>query len=477
MTGAGKSFTTFGNLYNQTNSQEGICILLLRHLIQGGKQTNTTFKFSYLEIYNEQIRDLMCSKSENLMVIEDPCKGVFVPDLTEYQLETENEVKSFILQGNTRRVMASTAANQFSSRSHAIIQINTLRSDNVNQISSKLCIVDLAGSERAAASENRGVRQTEGANINKSLLALGNCINLLSDSNKKGSFVPYRDSKLTRLLKDSLGGNTKSIMIACISGSLMCYDETANTLKYASRARNIKKSVKRNEEEKIEQGVWEYKNIIQELRLEIKNLKDQLAVKNNENLQLINQQKIINQFNSNNSLYCGDNIQEKGSLLDDISQKIFENLEENWEIKMSINEILELNKISEDFIQEMKEKINPIMDQESIGEIHKEILKREQIIISNQEVLQELNSKLIKNQEQKKELQQKMLGITNSFNHYQSQQQFEEKISDNKSFKDLQIQQMTKKMEQMQEELNQKTKQLQDNQEIINNLVKFIFYQ
>lgn len=87
---------------------------------------------------------------------------------------------------------------------------------------------------------------TEGANINRSLLSLGNCINLLADSNKKGSFVPYRDSKLTRLLKESLGGNTRSIMIACISSSSLCYEETMNTMKYASRARNIKKSVKKN---------------------------------------------------------------------------------------------------------------------------------------------------------------------------------------------------------------------------------------
>lgn len=118
-------------------------------------------------------------------------------------------------------------------------------SENI-RITSKLCIVDLAGSERAASSENRGIRLTEGANINRSLLALGNCINLLSDCNKKGSFVPYRDSKLTRLLKESLGGNTKSIMIACISPSSLCYEETINTLKYAVRARQINKSVKKN---------------------------------------------------------------------------------------------------------------------------------------------------------------------------------------------------------------------------------------
>jgi kinesin family protein 18/19 len=111
-------------------------------------------------------------------------------------------------------------------------------------MTSKLSIVDLAGSERAANTENRGQRMVEGANINKSLLALGNCINVLSDKFKQGSFVPYRDSKLTRLLKDSLGGNTKTIMIACVSPAAHCYEETANTLKYASRARNIKKMVR-----------------------------------------------------------------------------------------------------------------------------------------------------------------------------------------------------------------------------------------
>ena len=107
-------------------------------------------------------------------------------------------------------------------------------------------MIDLAGSERAAATENRGQRMIEGANINKSLLALGNCINNLSDKQKSGNFIPYRDSKLTRLLKDSLGGNTKTIMIACVSPSYFAYEETINTLKYASRAKNIKRKIVKN---------------------------------------------------------------------------------------------------------------------------------------------------------------------------------------------------------------------------------------
>jgi kinesin family protein 18/19 len=108
----------------------------------------------------------------------------------------------------------------------------------------------------------------EGANINKSLLALGNCINILSDKSKVGSFVPYRDSKLTRLLKDSLGGNTKTIMIACVSPCYTAYEETVNTLKYADRARKIKRIVKKNVKE-VEAHVSEYKNLIDNLRGEI----------------------------------------------------------------------------------------------------------------------------------------------------------------------------------------------------------------
>jgi kinesin family protein 18/19 len=116
----------------------------------------------------------------------------------------------------------------------------------------------------------------EGANINKSLLALGNCINILSDRSKLGTFVPYRDSKLTRLLKDSLGGNTKTIMIACISPSFMAYEETLNTLKYASRAQNIRKKTYKNVREQ-EISIASYKEIVEGLKLEVENLRSQLV--------------------------------------------------------------------------------------------------------------------------------------------------------------------------------------------------------
>ena len=136
-------------------------------------------------------------------------------------------------------------------------------------------MIDLAGSERGTVTENRGIRLREGAKINTSLLALANCINALGDKTKKGFFVPFRDSKLTRMLKDSLGGNCKTVMITTISPASSQYEETINTLKYANRAKNIKMRVEPNKK-LVSQHISAYKNIIADLRGEIDKLKDQL---------------------------------------------------------------------------------------------------------------------------------------------------------------------------------------------------------
>lgn len=140
----------------------------------------------------------------------------------------------------------------------------------------KLSLIDLAGSERGTVTENRGIRLLEGAKINRSLLALANCINALGDKRKKGFFVPYRDSKLTRLLKDSLGGNCKTVMIANIAPSMSQFEESTNTLKYASRAKNIKVKVKPNKK-MVSLHIAEYKSIISDLRSEIQNLKSRIT--------------------------------------------------------------------------------------------------------------------------------------------------------------------------------------------------------
>ena len=141
--------------------------------------------------------------------------------------------------------------------------------DTTHQPQNKLSLVDLAGSERAKNTQASGARLNEGANINKSLLALGNCISALGQQGGKGKFVPYRNSKLTRLLKDSLGGNCRTVKIACISAALSCFEETTNTLKYANRAKNIKVNVQRNIV-KASTHVAEYEKLITSLRGEIR---------------------------------------------------------------------------------------------------------------------------------------------------------------------------------------------------------------
>lgn len=185
--------------------------------------------------------------------------------------------------GNKNRTMEATGANQVSSRSHAILQVVVEIKDKnqgvVEEVTiGKLSLVDLAGSERAANTNNRGIRMIEGANINKSLLALGNCITMLSDQSEKGgrtSHIPYRDSKLTRLLKDSLGGNCRTVMIANVTPAAASFEDTHNTLKYANRAKNIKTNASRNVLE-VSNHIAKYAQIISSLKSENEVLRRQI---------------------------------------------------------------------------------------------------------------------------------------------------------------------------------------------------------
>ena len=394
MTGAGKTHTMLGSILLQ-KPEMGIIYLAVDDCISlmQSKRCEFLLKLSYLEIYNEHVRDLLGS-GKNLMVVEDPLKGILIPNLNEFEITSSSEAKEIIDSGNSIRVMASTSANQFSTRSHAVLQL-TLEQKSIDLnskgtvICSKLCLIDLAGSERAASSENRGQRMVEGANINRSLLALGNCINILSDINKRGKFIPYRDSKLTRILKDSLGGNTQTIMIACVSPASSALEETSNTLKYAERARNIKNKVVQNKKE-IDINANEYKDIIISLKQEIDFLKFQ--INKPEDL-------IINKDLKNNS-------QEN---IEDISQKIMLNFEEYWEIKKSIREIELLN---EDNTLKMK-KILARYQSEELNSKELRSLKHELIFIKqnikeNEEARAELLENLYMNLKTKSNLQQSM---------------------------------------------------------------------
>ena len=198
---------------------------------------------SYLEVYNELVMNLL-NKSGPLKLREDS-NGVVVGGLVLKQIHNAEELIELLHLGNKNRTQHPTDANAESSRSHAIFQVHIRMVDKRTNTKRtvKLSMIDLAGSERAQSTKCKGLRFKEGANINKSLLALGNCINKLADGSKH---VPYRDSNLTRILKDSLGGNCQTLMIANVSPSSITYEDTYNTLKYASRAKKIRTVCKQN---------------------------------------------------------------------------------------------------------------------------------------------------------------------------------------------------------------------------------------
>ncbi|XP_055841364.1 kinesin-like protein KIF18A [Episyrphus balteatus] len=241
-TGAGKTFTMLGS-----EDCRGLTYLTMQELFNKIGDLSETRKFdigvSYLEVYNEQVMNLL-TKSGPLKLREDS-NGVVVSGLVLKPIFSADELLELLAQGNNNRTQHPTDANAESSRSHAVFQVHIRMTDKKSgqKRTVKLSMIDLAGSERAASTRGIGVRFKEGASINKSLLALGNCINKLADGMKH---IPYRDSNLTRILKDSLGGNCQTLMIANVSMSSLTYEDTYNTLKYASRAKKIRTTLRKN---------------------------------------------------------------------------------------------------------------------------------------------------------------------------------------------------------------------------------------
>lgn len=276
-TGCGKTHTILG-----TPNDPGVIFLTMRELYQRIDELSDEkiidVSLSFLEIYNETIRDLLNPEIDfkKLILQEDTNNKISVTNLSSHKPNSVEEVMELILLGNKNRTSSPTEANATSSRSHAVLQINVVQRNRTADLKeahtfATFSIIDLAGSERAAATKNRGARLNEGANINKSLLALGNCINALCDPRRR-NHVPYRDSKLTRLLKFSLGGNCKTVMIVCVSPSSQHYDETLNTLKYADRVKEIKTKLIRNQHN-LDRHVGSYLKMITQQKQEIEELK------------------------------------------------------------------------------------------------------------------------------------------------------------------------------------------------------------
>ncbi|RZC32585.1 Kinesin domain containing protein, partial [Asbolus verrucosus] len=277
-TGAGKTHTVIGHSDNP-----GITYLTMAELFKAKQALHTERNFelgiSYIEVYNELVLDLL-NPGASLQLRDDGRYGVMVAGIKVHKIENPQELFTLLAQGNSNRTQHSTDANAESSRSHAVFQVYIQMEFKATREvrSAKLSMIDLAGSERGSVTGYGGARFAEGANINKSLLALGNCINSLAYGQK---YVPYRDSKLTRLLKDSLGGNCQTVMVANVSPSSLSYDDTYNTLKYATRAKKIKSQVKKNVVN-VELHAGEYGKIVEELKKELEKVKAQLREKVDE---------------------------------------------------------------------------------------------------------------------------------------------------------------------------------------------------
>uniref|UniRef100_UPI003AAF4B18 kinesin-like protein KIF19 n=1 Tax=Centroberyx gerrardi TaxID=166262 RepID=UPI003AAF4B18 len=278
-TGCGKTYTMLG-----TDKEPGIYVRTLNDLFRAIEETSDDMLYSvsmsYLEIYNEMIRDLL-NPSSGFLDLREDSKGVIqVAGITEVSTINAREIMELLMKGNKQRTQEPTAANQTSSRSHAVLQVAVKQQSRCRDVLqevrfARLFMIDLAGSERAAQTQNRGQRLKEGAHINRSLLALGNCINALSEKNGN-KYVNYRDSKLTRLLKDSLGGNSRTVMIAHISPASLAFEESRNTLTYADRAKSIRTRVKKNLIN-VSYHIAQYTSIISDLRCEIQRLKKKIA--------------------------------------------------------------------------------------------------------------------------------------------------------------------------------------------------------
>ncbi|XP_036066510.1 kinesin-like protein KIF13B isoform X3 [Oryzias melastigma] len=280
-TGSGKSYTMMGSS-EQPGLIPRLCSSLFSRTVKEAREGETfTVEVSYMEIYNEKVRDLLDPKGsrQTLRVREHNVLGPYVDGLSRLAVTSYKDIESLMSEGNKSRTVAATNMNEESSRSHAVFIIvlthtlMDLQSGTSGEKVSKLSLVDLAGSERAAKTGAAGERLKEGSNINKSLSTLGLVISALADQGagkNKSKFVPYRDSVLTWLLKDSLGGNSRTAMVATISPAADNYDETLSTLRYADRAKSIVNHAVVNEDPNA--------RIIRELREEVEKLREQLTV-------------------------------------------------------------------------------------------------------------------------------------------------------------------------------------------------------
>ncbi|CAN4083097.1 unnamed protein product [Withania somnifera] len=371
-----------------TKDDPGLMVLSLNtifNLIKNDKSSDVfQVTCSYLEVYNEVIYDLLEKSSGHLELREDPEQGIVVPGLRCIKVNSADKILELLNLGNSRRKTESTEVNETSSRSHAVLEITVTRKQREkysNQvIRGKLALVDLAGSERACETNSGGQKLRDGANINRSLLALANCINALGKQQKKGlAYVPYRNSKLTRILKDGLSGNSQTIMIATISPSVSQYHHTVNTLKYADRAKEIKTHIQKNIGT-INTHVSDYQRMIDSLQHEVSQLRKELADKET---QLI----------SKPTEKASD---DELSWLDTLSHETSENVQERINLQKALFEIEEMNISNHNELQNLDDAIAKQHAVEKDGAVVQALRARRQVILDNIRDNDELSNSFLK---------------------------------------------------------------------------------
>ncbi|XP_067826474.1 kinesin-like protein KIF1B isoform X4 [Heptranchias perlo] len=361
-TGAGKSYTMMGK---QDKDHQGIIPQLCEDLFEkindnSNADMSYSVEVSYMEIYCERVRDLLNPKNKgNLRVREHPLLGPYVEDLSKLAVTSYTDIADLMDAGNKARTVAATNMNETSSRSHAVFTIvftqkrHDVETDLCTEKVSKISLVDLAGSERADSTGAKGTRLKEGANINKSLTTLGKVISALAEvskKKKKSDFIPYRDSVLTWLLRENLGGNSRTAMVAALSPADINYDETLSTLRYADRAKQIKCNAVINEDPNAK--------LIRELKDEVTRLKDLLRSQGLGDI-LDTPVGSLTASPSSSSLSSQAGIQSVTSLQERImstpggeeaierlkeSEKIIAELNETWEEKLRKTEAIRMER-------------------------------------------------------------------------------------------------------------------------------------
>ena len=347
-TGSGKTYTMVGK-----GEKVGLMIRAIRDLFnfvntQKLQDKIYNIKITYIEVYNEILKDLLSDKKTSPEIRTDPNKGVIIQGAECIKVNSETEAFKIINLGNKRRTEKQTERNKFSSRSHAVLQIyleiqeqqnigNNYPNFNTDISFGKLYLVDLAGSERTTATgSNKTLVET--GSINRSLLALSKCINLIVTQNKK--FIPFRESKLTRILQEPLSGNGRIVLIATLSPAILNFDETLFTLQFANRAKCMKIHMKKNIIENDKEIIEKYEDYIKNLREEINEVENEIAEKKNN--QIIeqkenNEQKEEKKDNNDKVIKIQKEISEHFKTEIDLRKKIIDEEEQLERLKNDLN--------------------------------------------------------------------------------------------------------------------------------------------